>query len=69
MAFGDTNRRKIGVEEEAALVFSNSFLEGVIDDNIEDAVSGTEDVTKRDTDGEVMGSIHGISDRSKLGGS
>ena len=68
MAFRDTNRRKIGVEEEAALVFSNSFLEGVIDDNIEGAVSGKEDDTIKGTDGEVMGSTHGTSDRSKLGG-
>ena len=68
MAFRDTNRRKIWVEEESALVFSYSSLEGVIDDNIEGAGSGTEDDTIKGTDGEVMGSTHGTSDRSKLGG-
>ena len=47
---------------------SDSLLDGVIYDNLEGAVSGTEIGIRQGLDGEVMGSTHGGSDRSKLGG-
>ena len=46
---------------------SDTSLEGVIDDNLEGAVSGTEYGIIHGPDGEVIGSTHGSADMIKLG--
>ena len=46
---------------------SDISLDVVVDDNLEGAVSGTEDIIRKGRDCEVMSSRHGESGRSKLG--
>ena len=67
MSVGAADRRKLGFEEGAKLMYSDSSLEVVIDNKIEGTVSATEYGIRKGPDGEVMGTIHGSTDRSKLG--
>ena len=43
ITFGFEDRSKLGVEEGSEIVYSDSYLEGVIDENLEDEGFGTVD--------------------------
>ena len=46
---------------------SDISIEGIIDDNLRGAVSGTEDDIRQGLNGKVLGSTHRLSYRSKFG--
>ena len=68
-AFIDAYRLKPGFEEGADMVSLDISLACGYNENVECAVSGTENGTIHGNDGELMGITHGASYRSKLGGS
>ena len=55
-------------EEGAYLVYSDSSTKGVIVENLDVTVYGTQYGIGEGTGGKVMGSTHGAPDMSKLGG-